>query len=99
MFLSAINVVKTPNPKTNDDVKGKAKIENGNSSFVNNGKAHAAESESWPHKHRPQSMDEIIGNQSIVMPFELNLLTMIQFVQLNLNLLLYSLRSTGFISA
>ena len=66
LFLSAIEVVKTPKSKTDDIEKGKGKIENGSSSFVDNKSAHAAETESWSHKHRPKSMDEIIGNQSIV---------------------------------
>jgi hypothetical protein len=74
LFLSAIEVVKTPKSKTDDIEKGKGKIENGTSSFVENKSAHAAETESWPHKHRPQSMDEIIGNQSIVTSSKPNLL-------------------------
>ena len=59
-------MVKSPKPKTSDVEKGKGKIENGTSSFLDNKKAHASETESWPQKHRPQSIDEIIGNQSIV---------------------------------
>lgn len=69
LFISAVEVIKTPKPKANDVEKGKAKIENGTTLFADKKTAHTAESESWPHKHRPQSIDEIIGNQSIVIPF------------------------------
>lgn len=70
LVVSAVEVVKSPKPKTDNVEKGKGKIGNGSSSFVSNGKSHAAESESWPHKHRPQSITEIIGNQSIVTPLK-----------------------------
>lgn len=46
--------------------KGKQLIENGNTSTLK-GKSQATDTESWPHKHRPKTTDDIIGNQSIVL--------------------------------
>ena len=46
--------------------KGKQLLENGNTSTLK-GKSQATDTESWPHKHRPKTTDDIIGNQSIVL--------------------------------
>lgn len=62
-----MEVAKSPvKPKSDNAAKGENKIENVTSSSVVNGKSHAVDSESWPQKHRPQSINDIIGNQSIV---------------------------------
>lgn len=62
----AAEVIKPIIPKTDDVRNVKGKIANGTSSSVGNEKSIASGTESWPYKHRPQSINDIIGNQSIV---------------------------------